>query len=138
MRTEYNMHLLSSGISEQCRQELSSVRGQEGSRTLSIAKAHSAGAILNVSDDLLGFTGLSEADMMKRLRREGVFHFETVRHVASRWKTVPYLAEPNTPVDVWIGRIICQCGYLTYTANLWAVSIRQCATEVTYFAALFT
>jgi len=50
---------------------------QGGGGALSDVKARHGGAILNVSDDLLSFTGLSEADMMKRLRREGVFHFET-------------------------------------------------------------
>ena len=45
--------------------------------TLTAAQAREGGRTLNVTDDLLGFTGLSPPDMMKRLRREGVFHFES-------------------------------------------------------------
>ena len=53
------------------------MRGQGGISTLTNTQADQGGRILNVTDDLLGFTGLSHRDMMKRLRREGVFHFES-------------------------------------------------------------
>ena len=70
--------ILAPGISDQCRLELAQTRGTGGSGgTLSKEKARAGGNVLNVSDDLLGFTGLSRQDMMKRLGREGVHHFDS-------------------------------------------------------------